>query len=155
MITDEPFRALLAAQGALEGHRLVPIVQARLARVGGREVAEMQFASESEERSVTREFAITWQDALPPGNEVVAGTWWSAEAAGRESWVSVEESLARRLELEVGEELVFDIQGVRVATTVNGCGSGCSATRRSVPTWESASARRFTRRGAGCWWASG
>ncbi|MBK9758332.1 MAG: ABC transporter permease [Nannocystis sp.] len=114
----EPFRALLAAQGALEGHRLVPIVQARLARVGGREVAEMQFASESEERSVTREFAITWQDALPPGNEVVAGTWWSPEAAGRESWVSVEESLARRLELEVGEELVFDIQGVRVATTV-------------------------------------
>ena len=112
----EPFRALLAAQGALEGHCLVPIVQARLARVGGREVADMKFASESEERSVTREFAITWQDELPPGNEVVAGAWWTPEAAQREAWVSAEQSLAQRLELEVGEEVVFDIQGVRVPT---------------------------------------
>jgi putative ABC transport system permease protein len=95
----EPFRALLTAQGAFEGHRLVPIVQARLAKVGGREVAEMSFASESDERSVTREFAITWQDELPPGNEVVAGTWWSAEAGGRESWVSIEENLAQRIEV--------------------------------------------------------
>lgn len=114
----EPFRALLTAQGAFEGHRLVPIVQARLAKVGGREVAEMSFASESDERSVTREFAITWQDELPPGNEVLAGTWWSAEAAGRESWVSIEENLAQRIEVEVGEEVVFDIAGVRVPTRV-------------------------------------
>ena len=107
----EPFRALLAAQGALEGHRLVPIVQARLARVGTREVAEMQFASESDERSVTREFAITWQDALPPGNTVVAGSWWSPEAAGRESWVSVEDSLARRLEVTGFYDLVGQVDG--------------------------------------------
>lgn len=113
-----PFRALLAEQGAADGLRLVPIVQARLARVAGREVADMRFASESDERTVTREFAITWQDEMPPGNEVVAGAWWTAEAAARESLASVSDGLAGTVDLHVGDELVFDIQGVRVATRV-------------------------------------
>jgi putative ABC transport system permease protein len=51
---------------------------------------------------------------MPPGNEVTAGRWWTAEEAARESWLSVEDGLARRLELQVGDEVVFDIQGVRV-----------------------------------------
>ena len=114
----EPFRALLAAQGAADGHRLVPIVQARLARVDGREVADMSFESESDERTVTREFAVTWLDAMPAGNEVIAGRWWTPEEAARESWVSVSDNLSQRLELEIGDEVVFDIQGVRVATQV-------------------------------------
>ena len=115
----EPFRALLTAQGAAEGHRLVPIVQARLARVAGREVADMKFASELEERTITREFAITWLDAMPPGNEVVAGRWWTAEESAGQSLVSISADLSQRLELEVGDELVFDIQGVRVPTQVH------------------------------------
>jgi len=115
----EPFRALLTAQEAAEGHRLVPIVQARLARVAGREVADMKFASESEERTITREFAITWLDAMPPGNEVVAGHWWTAEEAASQSLVSVSADLSQRHELAVGDELVFDIQGVRVPTQVH------------------------------------
>ena len=114
----EPFRTLLAEQGAAEGLRLVPIVQARLARIAGREVADMKFASESDERTVTREFAITWQDEMPPGNQIVAGAWWTAEAAARESLVSVSDGLADNVDLKVGDELVFDIQGVRVATKV-------------------------------------
>ena len=64
------------------------VAQRLLARgdevVGGREVADMKFASESEERSVTREFAITWQDELPPGNEVVAGAWWKVTSEERD-----------------------------------------------------------------------
>ncbi len=114
----EPFRTLLAEQGAAEGLRLVPIVQARLARIAGREVADMQFASESDERTVTREFAITWQDEMPPGNQIVAGAWWTAEAAANESLVSVSDGLADNVDLKVGDELVFDIQGVRVPTKV-------------------------------------
>lgn len=114
----EPFRRLLAEQGAAEGLRLVPIVQARLARIAGREVADMQFASESDERAVTREFAITWQDEMPPGNQIVAGAWWTAEAAANESLVSVSDGLADNVDLQVGDELVFDIQGVRVPTRV-------------------------------------
>ena len=114
----DPFRALLAAQGALEGHRLVPIVQARLARVAGREVADMKFASESEERTVTREFAITWLNEMPPGNEVVAGRWWTADEAANQPLVSVSSDLSQRLAIEVGDEVVFDIQGVRVPTQV-------------------------------------
>jgi putative ABC transport system permease protein len=111
------FKALLAGQGA-EASTLVPIVQARLARLAGREVGEMQFADDEEARFYTREFAVTWQGALPDGNVVTAGQWWTEEEAGREAWVSIEESLTARMGLQVGDEVVFDVQGVRVATQV-------------------------------------
>jgi len=114
----EPFKKLLVAEGADAGSNLVPIVQARLARVAGREVAQMQFPSPEEERALTREFAVTWLDALPAGNEVVAGEWWTPEEAAREAWLSIEDTLTARLELAVGDEVVFDIQGVRVPVTV-------------------------------------
>lgn len=114
----EPFRQLLAAQGADAGANLVPIVQARLARVAGREVAQMQFPSPEEERALTREFAVTWLEQMPAGNEVVAGQWWTAAEAEREAWVSIEDSLVARLGVGPGDELVFDIQGVRVPVTV-------------------------------------
>lgn len=112
------FREILAAHDAAAGAQLVPIVQARLASLAGREVAGMQFADEAEERFYTREFAVTWLADLPDGNVVVDGAWWTAEEAAREAWVSVEESLIQRLDVGVGDEVVFDIQGVRVATRV-------------------------------------
>jgi putative ABC transport system permease protein len=114
----EPFKQLLAAQGADEGANLVPIVQARLARVAGREVAQMQFPSPEEERALTREFAVTWLETMPAGNEIVTGQWWTPEEAGRESWLSIEDSLTTRLGLQLGDEVVFDIQGVRVPVSV-------------------------------------
>ncbi len=114
----EPFRALLTAQGAAEGLRLVPIVQARLARVAGTEVADMKFASPSEERTITREFAITWLGEMPPGNEVVAGRWWTAEEAASQPLMSASADISQRLGLKIGDEVVFDIQGVRVPVQV-------------------------------------
>lgn len=115
----EPFRALLVAHGAEAGANLVPLVQARLANLAGREVAAMQFAGEEEERFVTREFRVTWLEALPPGNVVTAGAWWTAEEAAREPWVSVDEQTLARLGLRLGDEVVFDVQGVRLPVTVH------------------------------------
>lgn len=114
----EPFRALLAAHGADEGATLVPLVQARLARLAGHEVAAMSFADEGQERFFTREFRVTWLDALPPGNVVTAGAWWTAEEAARESWVSVDDNTSAQLGLGLGDEVVFDVQGVRLPATV-------------------------------------
>lgn len=114
----DPFRELLNTQQA-EGLRMVPIVQARLARIAGREVADMKFASESDERTVTREFAITWLDDMPPGNTLTAGAWWTPERAAAEPLTSASDGIAGTVDLRVGDELVFDIQGVRVATTVD------------------------------------
>lgn len=115
----EPFRALLAAHGADAGAQLVPLVQARLARLAGRELATMQFRDVEDERFHTREFRVTWQDEPPPGNVVTAGAWWTDAEAGREAWVSVDAPTMERLGLRLGDEVVFDIQGVRLPVTVH------------------------------------
>ncbi len=114
----EDFRAIVASQGASSRMEILPLVQARLKRIDGRAVKDMAFEDEAEERFLTREFANTFRDDLPPGNAVVTGKWWTAEESAAESWISVEEDLAHQLQLSPGSEVVFDIQGVEVPTRV-------------------------------------
>lgn len=66
-------------------------------------------------RPVTRQ--ITWTPTLPPDNEVVAGQWWHDDA--RPGEVSVEQDYAERLDLALGDELVFEIEGQQVTVTVS------------------------------------
>jgi putative ABC transport system permease protein len=101
-----------------EGLRLVPIVQARLARIAGREVADMQFASESgrtHDHAGVRDH-VAGRDAA--GQRDRRGQWWTAGGGGaRVAGVGVGRA-GDNVDLQVGDELVFDIQGVRVPTTV-------------------------------------
>lgn len=55
-----------------------------------------------------RELSMTWRDTLPPNNDIVAGSWWGEDA---EPQVSVELNAAERLDIQVGDELTFNIGG--------------------------------------------
>jgi putative ABC transport system permease protein len=119
----EPFARLVAAQGSnapaepIPPVELIPVVRSRLGAVNG--------ASVTAERSrrddtwyLTREYVLTWA-AEPPGhNTVVAGRWWTPEEAAREPLISVEEEIARRLGVGLGDTLTFDVQGVPVSARV-------------------------------------
>jgi putative ABC transport system permease protein len=70
---------------------------------------------DSNRRPVTRQ--VTWTSSLPPENEVVAGQWWFDEA--RPGEVSVELDYAERLDLELGDELIFEIEGQQVPVRVS------------------------------------
>ena len=59
---------------------------------------------------------VTYTSALPPDNEVVAGTWWGDEMRPNE--VSVELDYANRLGLQLGDELVFRLGQDEVTVTV-------------------------------------
>ena len=55
-----------------------------------------------------RELSMTWRDTVPPNNEIVEGSWWGDNA---EPQVSVELNAAERLDIQVGDELTFNIGG--------------------------------------------
>lgn len=55
-----------------------------------------------------RELSMTWRDTIPPNNEIVQGSWWGDNA---ESQVSVELNAAERLDIQVGDQLTFNIGG--------------------------------------------
>jgi putative ABC transport system permease protein len=91
----------------------------RLQSVKGRSVESMR-------RDSTRrgagwalgwEYRATYRDHLAPTETVVKGSWQGAPLA-RSIFVSVEVNLARDLGVDVGDEIVFDVQGLPVEVTV-------------------------------------
>lgn len=95
-----------------------PMLRARLTQINGETPNE-----EMRERngSLRRELTLTWTDTLPEDNEVVHGEWWDqARIADNESpgAISVEEEVADRLGLELGDVLTFSIGGLTVDTVV-------------------------------------
>ncbi|MBL8429696.1 MAG: ABC transporter permease [Dechloromonas sp.] len=98
---------------------LLPMVRARLVRIGGREVSPASFPDdERAQRLIEREFNLSWRSDLPAGNSVVAGRWFAPDEAGQ-GLASVEEGLAKTLGIQLGDELVFVVAGVekRVKTS--------------------------------------
>jgi putative ABC transport system permease protein len=66
------------------------------------------------------EYRSTYRDTLVDSETLVEGAWWDGpmpSAAGPVD-VSLELDIARELDVTVGDEIVWDVQGVRVASRV-------------------------------------
>ena len=97
-----------------------PMIRGRLMRIGDRPISAASYPDdERAQRQVEREFNLSWRNDLPPGNRVVAGRWFLPEENGQ-GVASVEEGLARRLGIAIGDRLVFATAGEEVAVTVVG-----------------------------------
>ena len=73
-----------------------PIVRARLTQINGNDT------DEKSDESLSRELNLTWQGAGGESNGVTAGSW--PPKAGE---VSIEQELAKRLNLKLGDSLTF------------------------------------------------
>lgn len=67
-------------------------------------------------RGMGRELGLTWRDDIPNENEIVEGSWWTAD--DKEPQVSVSEGVAKRLEIKLGDTLTFNIGGREVTVPV-------------------------------------
>ena len=85
---------------------LYPVVRGRLIRVNGIPVRDHVSKEEREDESINRELNLTWSQELPVDNELVAGRWWQPDDRGQRL-VSVEDELADRLGIAIGDELMF------------------------------------------------
>lgn len=92
----------------IEPDRFYPLVRGRLVGINDRRVRPDDYAQERTRRLVDREFNLSWVESPPAGNEVVTGEWWNGREAP--AW-SVEEDVAERLGIEVGDEVTFRIAG--------------------------------------------
>jgi len=114
--------------GLLQRHQLpllqsVPIVTMRLAGINGRSIAELRRQEEPhyERWALNREYRSTYRDQLVAGEEITAGEFVPRAALGAEPVpVTVETDLAESLHLKLGDEVEFDVQGLRMATRIAG-----------------------------------
>jgi putative ABC transport system permease protein len=101
--------------GAENAPKLIPVLRARITGVRGREVNLESYEDVRERGGLSREFTITYRAALEANETLVDGTWWDASAASDQPEVSIEEGLRERFEIQIGDEMRFDVLG-RIVT---------------------------------------
>ncbi|XKH59418.1 ABC transporter permease [Halomonas sediminis] len=118
---------------------LYPMVRGRITAINGQPPREAVPEEARGDNALRRELNLTWQAEVPEGNRVVAGEWfdgWQADAAADSQsgngWmaavdaesqpppvpVSMEDGLAQRLGLGLGDQLTFSIGSDEVRTQI-------------------------------------
>jgi putative ABC transport system permease protein len=93
---------------------LYPMIRGRLIRVNGTIITGDTYVEDRARRLVDREFNLSTMRTVPPQNRIVAGRWYD----DRKPEASVEEGLAKTLNLKLGDRLRFDIGGQPVDATI-------------------------------------
>lgn len=115
-----PLEELLRSAGA-PVRQQAAIVTMRLTSLKGRPVSEILKDGRSPVPAWTlrREYRSTYREGLSETEKLVAGTFTGRVPSGTERVpVSLEENLARDLQLTLGDEMVFDVQGVPLTAVV-------------------------------------
>jgi putative ABC transport system permease protein len=101
-----------------------PIVPMRIRSVKGRPVTELLAGNPGQNQDgppnawvFRREYRSTYRDSVVGSERVVAGEWFKG-AGGSLARISVEQDLAAELGVGVGDEIVWDVQGIPVVTRV-------------------------------------
>ncbi|UNM97237.1 ABC transporter permease [Ignatzschineria rhizosphaerae] len=86
-----------------------PMVAGRLTAINEIPVRKRAFNNERAENATKRDLNLTWSADLPAENKLVEGEWWQENS--KEMSVSLEEDLAKGLNVQLGDMLTFVIAG--------------------------------------------
>ena len=95
-----------------------PMVRGRLVAVNDAELDTKKFGDIRARRLAEREFNLSWTDALPKGNRVASGAFWTPGTTSADAGMSLEEGIAETLGVKLGDALTFDIAGSKVTAKV-------------------------------------
>ncbi len=110
---SEAFQKALT-EGGVTKFDWYPMIRGRLVAVNGKAVSPDDYTEDRAKRLVDREFNLSHSSKNPPHNDVIAGRWTEDE----EGAVSVEEGIAKTLNLKLGDSLRFDIGGVQTESKI-------------------------------------
>jgi putative ABC transport system permease protein len=110
-----PMQRFFAAN-AVPAQALYPLVRGRLTAINDVPVTLAVTKEETGNEAIQRELNLTWTDILPPDNTLVRGAWWAS--AGSAGDVSVEEKLANKLGIALGDALTFSVAGAPLQARV-------------------------------------
>ena len=68
--------------------------------------------------AVRREYRSTYRDTITASEKLVSGSWWSGARGTGPARISVDADLAADLGVTVGDEIVWDVQGIQIPSTV-------------------------------------
>lgn len=113
----------LMDQYQLPRNQVVPIITCRLASVKGVPVEQIQKDTSLRipNWALTREYRVTYRDSLHLSEELVKGKiQWRGGGVVDSVGVTISDGMQETLRLDVGDSLVFDVQGVPIRTFISG-----------------------------------
>jgi len=98
----------------------IPIVTMRMHRIKGKLVNDIRkdTASTMNQWILNHEFRVTYRDSLLASEELLEGTWTKEIGQGEPILISISDNIAEDTDLEIGDQLIFNVQGVLMETTV-------------------------------------
>ena len=111
----------LAQQYQLPATETVPIVNMRLEAIGNITAAKVMKDTtlDMSRRVFSREYRVTFRDSLTASEKITKGTWRGAiDAATGAVFISVEQGFAKRNNINIGDTLLFNMQGSLLPTIV-------------------------------------
>lgn len=99
--------------------KLIPVLRARIVGVRGRDVNLESFEDVRGRGGLSREFTITYRSTLEANEKLIDGTWWDETPARDMPEVSIEEGLRSRFQIQLGDEMRFDVLGRIVTARVS------------------------------------
>lgn len=105
---------------ALPPPQLLPMVRGRLVAINAAPIDGDSYADPRARDLVEREFNLSWAEQMPEWNELVQGQWWgvTGQTAEDPAQLSVEEGIAERLGIRLGDALTYDVAGSRFVARV-------------------------------------
>lgn len=91
--------------------RIYPMVRARMTKKNGIPLVTDDYESERAKHLLTREFNLSWSENLPAASHLIKGEWWQQSDHGK-PFLSLEEGIARALQVDMNDVLTFEVNGV-------------------------------------------
>jgi putative ABC transport system permease protein len=112
----ETFAAFMGEAGVATA-QLYPMVRGRLVEINGTPVRKAVTKEASNDNALNRELNLTWTTELQEDNRILSGHWWQPDDTGK-ALVSVESKLAKRMGIEMDDELRFAVGAERFSARV-------------------------------------
>lgn len=107
-------KTMMEQQG-LKAQQLFPVVRGRLVEINGREPGA---EARSKAEVLRREANLSWTHMLNRDNQIIEGHWWGDWHEHGIAGVSVEQQTAQELGVKIGDDLTFDIGGLKLDVRV-------------------------------------
>ena len=97
--------------------QVFPMIRGRLVLKNNQLISTNAFDNERAKRLVSREFNLSSAATMQTDNKLLQGRWWRPDEAGA-PMLSLEEDIAKVLNVGIGDTLTFDIGGTQITLTI-------------------------------------
>lgn len=96
---------------------LYPLIRGRLLRLNNEDIKDSVPEEQKNSPTLHRDINLTYRQQLPKNNSIIEGSWWSKD--NRAALVSVEQGVAERLGLHLGDRIEFNIGGTAISAEIS------------------------------------